>query len=782
MKPVYLDLHIHTSDDPNALNENYDIDTLISKVQEIAQGGDFLISLTDHNVINQKAYLKAVEKIGLNLLLGVELHIRTPDGAQAYHCHIYFNLDEISSDVLVDINKKLDLLYPNKQPELKDKKIPLIEHILETFDDYDFILLPHGGQTHATFDTATPEGKEFDNVMQRSIYYNFFDGFTSRSDQKTEKTKEYLKKLGVEEFVNLVTCTDNYKPTTYPSPKSEETYKFIPTWMFATPTFNGLRMSLSDSSRLVYSHEKPKAWRESIKAIKLSNSEIDIDVKLTPGLNVIIGDSSSGKSLLVDSIYRKIVGSSFEDSKYSKFRLDSMVVDFPESSKPYFIDQNFIMSVTSEEKKIYEIEIIEKIIPANIEARKVIDKGKEDLKAHLNSLFHSVEEIETVVSDIKRIPILSSLITSEQISENILKRFLSITSSERPEGYGNFEKERDEEFLNALETRLVNNPFIKHDTKLVPQLKKELKEIFTFSNLEREINRIIQESKEQIDTELQQKEGESRRKKQYFESLITQMGKYRSHLQDFEEALQKILDFSIEAKSNSVVIQGYTLSVENTFKLDKELLKNELNDLLLKENAILNIEGVSPEHFFKSNFRSNIKGVTGSTATYKAIMDNILHSFSEGDKVLYKIVTPEGRDFYDLSPGLKTSIILELVLNFEGDDAPLIIDQPEDNLATGYINDGLVKSIKKMKSSKQIIFVSHNATIPMAGDAQNIILCENKDGKITIRSNPLEGSINGIDVVDYIAKIADGGKSSIKKRFKKYNLKKFREENHESKV
>ena len=44
-----------------------------------------------------------------------------------------------------------------------------------------------------------------------------------------------------------------------------------------------------------------------------------------------------------------------------------------------------------------------------------------------------------------------------------------------------------------------------------------------------------------------------------------------------------------------------------------------------------------------------------------------------------------------------------------------------------------------------------------------------------IRSNPLEGSINGKSVVDIVADETDGGKSSIKKRVKKYNLKQFKE-------
>ena len=171
MEPVYLDLHIHTSKDPSNLNENYDLETLITQVKKTAQGGVFLISLTDHNAVNKKVYLDAVGVIPNNLVLGVELHVQTHKGidTKAYHCHIYFNLKgiDITEEVINGINSKLDSLYPNKSPALTDESIPDVQRIIEIFDEYDFLLLPHGGQTHATFDKAMPKGREFDNAMHR---------------------------------------------------------------------------------------------------------------------------------------------------------------------------------------------------------------------------------------------------------------------------------------------------------------------------------------------------------------------------------------------------------------------------------------------------------------------------------------------------------------------------------------------------------------------------------------------------------------------------------------
>ena len=61
------------------------------------------------------------------------------------------------------------------------------------------------------------------------------------------------------------------------------------------------------------------------------------------------------------------------------------------------------------------------------------------------------------------------------------------------------------------------------------------------------------------------------------------------------------------------------------------------------------------------------------------------------------------KDFDNLSPGWKTAVILDIMLKYDKDNAPLIIDQPEDNLANTYINQDLITGIKLAKKRKQII-------------------------------------------------------------------------------
>lgn len=767
MNPIYLDLHIHTSENPNQINESYDLECLIRKIKEYNNGSDFLISLTDHNIINKKAYLKAIG-LGVNIILGAELHIKNYDNAPAYHCHIYFDLNDITEDIIDDINKKLSDLYPNKIVEKTDKTIPTLQNIINKFDAFEFLLLPHGGQSHATFDTSIPKGTKFDTTLEKSIYYNQFDGFTARGDNGLETTQEYFKRLGINEFVNLITCSDNYTPNTYPNGKDDKPFK--PTWMLAKPTFNGLRLSLSESSRLIYSIEKPKIWSENIKSVKHSRDNIEIDVELTSGLNVIIGGSSSGKTLLADSIV-KCLNNDTATSNYSKFEIDKMQIDNPSGMLPHYLSQNYIMKVVTDasDDKIEDIDIIKRVFPGDVEIKEKIDNGLLSFKKNIKDLIKNVKIIEDETNKLNKIPILSRLITKETVASNVFDNLLPTQIEINNLDFSETKHSTFVKYLDDIETFLVRYPFLSHDKSLTQALKSELDIALRSFKQEKNIRTIITQEKVKYDDFLKANDTEDQTKKQNFEALLTSLKNYVTAYRSFYKELKNISEYTLNFGSEEIESMGHKLFIENNFILNKDKFVEIVNHYL--KTGISRFDTIIPSLFFDT---SNFKKKSPKVQDYDDFEHKIYNDFEALNKKKYKIITNDGRRFVDLSPGWKTSVILDLILGYDKDISPIIIDQPEDNLATNYINKGLVSAIKKIKSKKQVILVSHNATIPMLADAQNIVLCRNdENNKLIIKSSPLEGKIDGKYVVDYIADITDGGKSSIKKRVKKYNLKKF---------
>ncbi|WP_319482878.1 hypothetical protein [uncultured Draconibacterium sp.] len=767
MNPIYLDTHIHTSDDPNKENADYDLETLVEKIKEFNNNSEFLISITDHNMVNKSAYLKA-KSLNLNIILGVELHIRNYDGCPAYHCHIYFDLDEITEFRIDDINDKLNELYPNKVVEKTDSSIPTIQDIINKFDAYEFMLLPHGGQSHATFNTSIPKETQLDSTLERNVYYNHFDGFTARGDNGLERTQEYFKKLGINEFVNLITCSDNYNPNVYPNGKDKNPFK--PTWMLAEPTFNGLRLSLSEQSRLICSDIKPKFYSENIQSVLHKRENIDVDVTLTSGLNVVIGGSSSGKTLLVDSIV-KVLSNKTDKSIYGQYEIDKMNVVNPSRMIPHFLSQNYISAVVNNisDDKIEDIEIIKRVFPGDDDIKLSINNGLRDFKKNIQELISCVKTLEEETKTLNAIPIISRLITKVNLETNV---FDNLQPTEIEIEKLRFSKAIFDEYvqtLDSLESFLSKYPFINHDSTSIEKLKNELNSVLSISDKEKKVRLLLESNQDEYNQQLKHSNIEDQTKKQNFNKLLDSLKRYVREYRKFYRTLNSISNYSLNFDSEEIESMGHTLYIENDFILNKEKFVEVVNHYL--KTKITNFNGISPEILFDEN----LKKKNPKVHNYDDFENKIYSDFEKLNKKKYKIITDDNRKFENLSPGWKTSVILDIILGYDKDSAPIIIDQPEDNLATDYINKGLVRAVKKIKSKKQIILVSHNATIPMLADAQNIIYCKNENNKLIIKSSPLEGMIDDKNVVDLIASTTDGGKSSIKKRVKKYNLKKFRE-------
>jgi ABC-type Mn2+/Zn2+ transport system ATPase subunit len=96
------------------------------------------------------------------------------------------------------------------------------------------------------------------------------------------------------------------------------------------------------------------------------------------------------------------------------------------------------------------------------------------------------------------------------------------------------------------------------------------------------------------------------------------------------------------------------------------------------------------------------------------------------------------RDFKRLSLGQQQSVLLALMLTSES-KAPLIVDQPEDNLDSEFIYKTLVPVIRAAKERRQVIVVTHNANIAVLGDAEQIVVLKATNDKATITTR---GSID----------------------------------------
>ncbi len=130
---------------------------------------------------------------------------------------------------------------------------------------------------------------------------------------------------------------------------------------------------------------------------------------------------------------------------------------------------------------------------------------------------------------------------------------------------------------------------------------------------------------------------------------------------------------------------------------------------------------------------------------------------------------PAWKHLDDLSTGQKATAVLLLLES----GAPLIVDQPEDDLDNRFITEGVVPRMREEKKRRQFIFSTHNANIPVLGDAE-LILGLSAAGEAGIgraRIAPEHaGSIDSRMVRELVEEILEGGREAFETRRRKYGF------------
>ena len=111
------------------------------------------------------------------------------------------------------------------------------------------------------------------------------------------------------------------------------------------------------------------------------------------------------------------------------------------------------------------------------------------------------------------------------------------------------------------------------------------------------------------------------------------------------------------------------------------------------------------------------------------------------------------------SLGQRASAIILFIIEQKDNDL-IIIDQPEDDLDNQVIYKELITTIRKKKIDIQFVFSTHNANIPVLGDAEQIICIKDTGSDISINNNSIDNSSIQNDVVQ----IMEGGPEAFNRR------------------
>jgi hypothetical protein len=117
------------------------------------------------------------------------------------------------------------------------------------------------------------------------------------------------------------------------------------------------------------------------------------------------------------------------------------------------------------------------------------------------------------------------------------------------------------------------------------------------------------------------------------------------------------------------------------------------------------------------------------------------------------------KDISELSTGQRCTVVLPIVLRHT--DRMLIVDQPEDHIDNAFIADTLIQSVLARDPTGQIIFTSHNANIPVLGNADKVVQL-GSDGRRGFAL--VAAGLETIPIVQAITAVMEGGVQAFEQR------------------
>lgn len=257
---------------------------------------------------------------------------------------------------------------------------------------------------------------------------------------------------------------------------------------------------------------------------------------------------------------------------------------------------------------------------------------------------------------------------------------------------------------------------------------------------------------------------------------------------------QKVGDFNVNG--GGVIALFTDISGAKGFLNTVSLLENESLDLFndidprnyeldfqIERSALKHIADDPTEfikllrHLTKTNNISIILKRTVSSM-YTNIDQFDLHFNINSQSGVESKRKPIFKDVSQLSMGQTVIAMMSFILAFgrlTGNEPPLILDQPEDNLDSRYIYRNLVRNLIDSKVERQIILATHNSTLVVNSGAEQVIVMDSDNNKGWVKKvgysgkksilmeviNLLEGGRDAFDEKLKIYEIADGKKHVI---------------------
>lgn len=780
-----VDFHIHSiaskhkeSDDCVDLSTIDNIDLLIDKLNQREIN---MCSISDHDNFDFNIYnrLKQEENKGSikKVFPAVEFSV-TYDKKVLHVITIFDDKDEekikkIQNEIFDIKNNKpfYDDIELNSFSE--NKYLNILKNI-----DLNVVMIAHQKETLSSKETRNHDvmslGEEkFDEL----VFLDYFESFEFKRKRNEIFNKNYIEK-NKEKYkdatLRFVTGSDCHIWAKYP----EENDDFSFTYLKCLPTFRGLAMAVTNTKRINYVNNFYSTTDKYLDSINIEIDNNKYDIKLSKGINVIIGDNSIGKSLLIHKLTnynylndQKIKDSYDEYLKNNKIKINSSI---PESNISKFNGQGSIRKMF-ENKTFDSDEFLKGFFPAEPLVSKYIEIYKSEIENYI-SILKNKEEKSNAFNKITNFDICVIEATSKSLNfKNVTQATIaSINSKIKKIGkiVEYFElinsllgKIQENDFFDKEDEKYINDS-INSNIILISKYKNKIKQnLFEISKINIINDEFTSKDKELKKTKTDETEkiaNYESNKDSFSENIVNYYYKNKNKVK-YEP---NIKEEKVPTTSNKVGKYRFVAKTKIKEISNKNLL-TLINNVLGKSVKDINlIDSITiPDRF--SNRNKDIS-YNDKLINLKNELDKEIDNYFSIDKAINdasdKDVTKE------LSSGFNSKIYFDLISNQTDDNRIYIIDQPEDDVSQPSIKKNILGDFYDMSKNRQVIIITHNPQFIVNLDVDNVIFIgKDENDKIYIENGALEYCDKDYDILKIVADNIEGGIDSINERWKRYD-------------
>ncbi len=779
-----IDLHIHSvysrSKDRGKVAFNT-IDNIGVLAEKLNANGVQMCAITDHDAFGfdmykaLKTYENDVQCSVIKVFPGIEFTVEFmgEDGPTVLHVIAVFN-DEDEAKVA----KIADCLLDNKGKTAYDKNEAFSEEkflsILRSID-LDTVLIVHQKSSltssHPYKNDAKTVGEE---KFQEFVYTDYFEAFEFKNRKNEVFNKNFLNAQDLTEDIRFITGSDCHDWQHYPKETEKDNTDFVYTYVKCLPCFRGLVMAITDHRRIKTVNSFFNPTETYTKNLQITIDGEAYEIPLSRGINVIIGDNSIGKSLLLHKLteFRKrkdnLLGSRVVQGyekylKKHKIEIDTIIPP----AEVFAFDMQGEIRDKFEQEKIKSDDFLKRYYPAPIKPGAYREKIQRKLKV----IFDYLEEKYSI-------EIMESQLGRFKVIDEVIKKAESITfvgsvtkNNKRVAGYQSISEDLDS-IVEQIDT-LRNNNWIDQDDK--NQLEYIIEQLDGMSmRYEKKKRRAEREN-----TKIALFQDAVSKFKQKYKSSVSDTQKklstYNENIDSAAEAIADIIKRRQKLEMPDFAIEKETVQIQtervHDYEFNSRLGITEIDEDYVKNlfEAELNKGKKTILELSQEELAKRLSYYNGTPADALEELKNRIQARMDDDLANKFTITQAGNDrTQELSSGFNSQIYFDILSYETSHDGTYLIDQPEDNISQKAIREYLLDRFKVMGENRQVIIVTHNPQFIVNLDVDNVIFIGKEKDRIFIQSGALEYKDANYNILDIISNHIEGGLDTLRRRWKRY--------------